>query len=240
MKKLLLIFLPAVLLFSCNSSNDPDPVPTSGNITGSVLLFNESSGSVSPAGMKVSVENLVPEKSALTNAEGKFTLENVPFGTYTLIYEKSGYGLFKKPEIEHKSTSTPITDSPSLGQLSTSTVTEFSATKSGTSIETSLTTSPAGNSSNRRYVRYFFSDSPNVSATNYKGFSATFIVQDAPYTKIFTAADLTQIGISATVTVYIRAYGDSFFSNSYLDPVTKKTVFPNLNPTTVGAASVTF
>ena len=95
MKKLIAFILPISFLISCNSSNDPDPVPTSGNISGSVLLFNESSGSVSPAGMKVSVENLVPEKSAVTNAEGKFTLENVPFGTYTLVYEKSGYGLFK-------------------------------------------------------------------------------------------------------------------------------------------------
>lgn len=241
MKRLFPLILSISFLISCNSSsNNPDPDPTSGNITGSVLLFDEGSANQSPAGMKVTVENLSPEKSALTDNSGKFSIPDVPFGTYALVYEKTGFGVFKKTGIEHKTTSTPITDIPSLGQLSTTSVTVLSATQSGKTIETSVTTSPAGNNANRRYVRFFFGDAPTTSSTNYKAFSPIYVVQDAPYTRVFTEAELTQFGVTLSGTVYVRAYGDSFFSNSYVDPQTQKTIFPNLNPTTVGAVSVTF
>jgi len=240
MKKLIAFILPISLLISCNSSNDPVPVPTSGNITGSVLLFDEGSGSISPSGMKVTVENLVPEKSAVTDNAGKFTITEVPFQTYTLVYEKTGFGVFKKPALAHQNPSTPITDIPSLGQLSTTSVTALTATRSGRTIETAVTTSPAGNNANRRYVRFFFGDTPTTSSTNYKAFSPVYVVQDAPYTRVFTEAELTQFGLTLSGTVYVRAYGDSFFSNSYVDSQSKKSIFPNLNATTVGAASVTF
>ncbi|WP_157963172.1 carboxypeptidase-like regulatory domain-containing protein [Algoriphagus litoralis] len=241
MKKLNILLIASCFLISCNStSNTPDPDPTSGDITGSVLLFDEGIANQSPSGMKVTVENLTPEKSAITDNSGKFSIPDVPFGTYALVYEKTGFGVFKKTGIEHTSAATPITDIPSLGQLSTTSVTELSATPSGKTIQTSVTTSPPGNNANRRYVRFFFGDTPDVSSTKYKAFSPIYVVQDAPYTRVFTEAELNQFGITVTGTIHIRAYGESFFSNSYVDPQTQKTIFPNLNPTTVGAVSVSF
>ncbi|TNF42398.1 MAG: carboxypeptidase regulatory-like domain-containing protein [Cytophagales bacterium] len=222
------------------SSDDPLPEPTSGTITGSVFLFDESSTNLNPSGMRISVENLTPTRSALTDNEGKFSIADVPFGTYTLTFEKEGYGTFKKTEVKHESPLTPITDIPSLGQLSTTSVTEITAQVSGTAIETFVTTSPVANNSNRRYIRYFFSDSPDVSFTNYKGFSLVYVVQDTPYYRVFTPVELNQIGIVPTGTIYIRAYGDSFLSNTYVDPQTQKTIFPNINPNSTGVASVTF
>lgn len=226
-------------LVSCGSDT-PAPAPTSGTISGSVLLFDEGSARQDDAGMKVTVENSSPAISAVTDAAGKFQLPNVPFGNHVLVYEKAGYGTFKRAVTDHKLTSTPLTDIPSLGKLSTTTVTAVELTKSGTTLITAVVTSPVGNAGNRRYIRYFFSDTPDVSNTNYKGFSPTYVVQDAPYSKNFTGAELAGFGVSATGTLHVRVYGDSFFTNDYVDPVSNKRVFPNLNATTVASQSVTF
>lgn len=226
-------------LVSCGSDT-LDPAPTSGTISGSVLLFDEGSTRQEDAGMKVTVENSSPAISAVTDATGKFQISNVPFGNHVLVYEKTGYGTFKKKVTDHKAASTPITDTPSLGKVSTTTITAVELGITGGNLVTAVTTSPAGNSGNRRYIRYFFSDTPDVSNTNYKGFSPTYIVQDAPYSKTFTAAELTGFGVSATGTLHVRVYGDSFFTNDYVDPVSNKRVFPNLNATTVASKSVTF
>ncbi len=228
------------LLVSCGGDDsDPDP-DTVANISGSVLLFTEGSAPASSnSGMKVSVEGLGSQFSVLTDAAGKFVLEDVPFGTYTLLYEKEGYGTFKRPGLEHKAGGTVLTDIPSLGQLSTTKVTQLNASPNGTGVEVSVTTDPGGNSGNRRYVRFFFSTQSTVSSTNYQVVSGTFISQENPFGRTFTRTELAALGLAPGTVVFIRAYGDSVFSNSYVDPVTNKTVFPNLNPTSAPGVSVT-
>ncbi|AMQ56925.1 carboxypeptidase-like regulatory domain-containing protein [Algoriphagus sanaruensis] len=240
MRKLGYILVLGLLCSSCGNSENPDTLPTSGAITGSVLLFGEGSASLPPAGMKVSIENSSPPIEATTDNAGKFTLENVPFGTYTLSYEKEGFGTYKKPEIVHEAVISPISITPSLGQLSSTQVIEVRMEKSGSSLITYVTTNPAASINSRRYIRYFFGTTPNVSASNYTAYSETYVVQDTPYYRTFAPSQLSQLGLNPTGTIYMRVYGDSFFSNDYLDPVTKKRVFPNLNPNTVAAKSVTF
>lgn len=240
MRKLVYILVFGLLCSSCGNSENPDTLPTSGAITGSVLLFGEGSASLLPAGMQVSIENSNQLIKATTDNSGKFTLENVPFGTYTLSYEKEGFGTYKKPEVLHEAVLTPITITPSLGQLSTTQVTEVRMERSGSTLITYVTTDPVGSINSRRYIRYFFGTTPDVSSTKYTAYSETYVVQDTPYYRTFAASQLTQLGINPTGTIYMRVYGDSFFSNEYLDSNTKKMVFPNLNPTTVSAKSVQF
>lgn len=75
--------------------------------------------------MNVKVVGTTPLIQTTTNAEGKFTLPEVPFATYTLEYSKTGFGTFKKIGVIHGTNgqATFISDIPSLGQLSTTTVT---------------------------------------------------------------------------------------------------------------------
>ena len=95
-----LILMLFLLGTSCSDSNDNDqPTPTSANITGSVNLFDDGVTEIDNSNMTVSVEG--SSISAITNDSGQFTLSNVPFGTITLVYEKNGYGTFKKFNIVH-------------------------------------------------------------------------------------------------------------------------------------------
>ena len=100
MKTKLLILFISILIFSCSGeSNDiSPPAPTSGNIFGSVNLYDEGTSQIDNSGMTISVEGTAIQ--AISDAAGDFTLMDVPFGTYTIVYEKTGYGTFKKFNVD--------------------------------------------------------------------------------------------------------------------------------------------
>lgn len=231
--------LALLALAACdNDDNTPDPA-TKADITGSVRLYNEGTARLPDEGMTVRLEGITPATSAVTGPDGKFTLADVPFGTYTLVYEKTGFGTFRQFNVAHTDTGGPtiLTSTTSLGQSSTTAVTALAASVSGTDVMLSITTDPAGSNGNTRYVRYVLSTSPLVSATDYMYVSPGLVAQINPYTGTLTRAALQQAGFGIGQTVYARAYGDSFWSNDYADPLLGRKVFPNLNASSAEAVS---
>ncbi len=231
----LILFL-LVLGTSCSKDNDNDPpAPTSANVSGSVNLFDEGITEIDNSNMTVSVEGT--SISATTNASGQYTLSNVPFGTITLVYEKNDYGTFKRFNVDHNGGDTFIPETPSLGQVSTTSITNLTATDNGTEITLGATTDPAGNVGNTRYIRFFFSTQANVSSTNFEAALETLPAQINPRNLNLTNASLVALGFSSGQTVYARCYGESFWSNQYDDPNSGTTIFPNLNPNAATAVS---
>ena len=90
-----------LIMASCSSSDDSPAPSTQANISGSVNLYDESTTLVDKSNMTVRVLGTTPVITALTDADGKFVLTNVPFGTYTLEYEKTGYGTYQKTGLIH-------------------------------------------------------------------------------------------------------------------------------------------
>ena len=232
-----LVLLLFVLVTSCSDSNNNTPL-TSGNITGSVDLFDEGVMQIDNSNMTVKIEGT--QFSARTDANGNFTLTDVPFGTYILIYEKSGYGTFKKFNLEHTNTgsSTVITETPALGQISTTSITNLilSSSSSFPAI-ISATTNPEANNSNPRYIRYFFSTAPSVSNENYEDAIETFQVAISPYNFNLSQATIDALGYPSGTRVYVKCYGESYYGNNYADPNLGRDIFPNLNPTSAAAVS---
>lgn len=223
---------------SCSKDEDPGPDPiTKANITGSVNLYDEGTTQVDNSNMTVMAEGTTPSISATSDANGNFTLADVPFGTYTLRYEKAGYGTFKKIDVEHLNNASAIPNTPSLGEVSTTQITNLEANGSGNAIVISVTTNPAGSTGNTRYVRYFLSTDSNVSNENYTYVSPGLLSQINPKEITLSNNDLTSAGFSTGQTVFVKVYGDSFWSNAYDDPDLGRTVFPNLNMTSENAAS---
>lgn len=241
MKLKYLTFSLVVLLgiSSCSEDEDstPDPI-TKANITGSVNLYDEGTTRVDNSNMTVKLEGTTPSMSSITDFEGKFTLTDVPYGNYTLIYEKLGFGTFKKVDIEHLNNVTAILNTPSLGEISTTQITNLEADVSGNDIIISVTTNPAGSNGNRRYVRCFLDTDSNVSNETYTYYSPGLISQINPYKITLSQNDLTNAGFPSGQTVNVKVYGDSFWSNEYDDPDLGRKVFPNLN--TISVSSVTF
>ena len=231
--------LMSLLIFtSCSKDDDPTPEPiTKANIIGSVNLYDEGVTQIDNSNMTVQVQGT--GLSAITDADGDFTLLDIPFGTYAIIFEKSGFGTFKKFDLEHTNTgsSTIITENPSLGEISTTQVTALTSSVNGNDIQISITTNPAGNNGNTRYVRYFLSADPNVSNENYTYYSPGLVSQINPFEITLSQNNLSGAGFSSGQTVYVKVYGDSFWSNEYDDPDLGRKVFPNLNMTSANSVS---
>lgn len=227
---------------SCSKDEDhaPDPI-TKANIIGSVNLYDEGVTKIDNSNMTVSVEGISPTISVKTDANGRFTLSDVKFGTYTLIYEKSGFGTFKRFDLEHTNTgnSTIITSAPSLGKISTTKITDLKTTVNGNDVLLSVTTNPAGSIGvgNTRYLRYFLSTASNVSNENYIYFSPVLISQINPKEITLLSSTLSAAGFSKGETVFIKVYGDSFWSNTYYDTNLGRDIFPNLNMTSANSVS---
>lgn len=236
-----IVLLLAVIGFvSCNNDDEMNDEATFANISGTVILYDEGTNKTDNAGMTVKTEGSGAVITSLTDAGGKFTLKDVPFGNYTLVFEKAGYGTFKKFDIKHTSADSPaiLTETPSLGQKSTTQITALTVNNSGGEIVISATTSPAGNAGNRRYIRFFYSKSSTVSAESYTYVSQGMVSQINPYTLTLSKSTLTGMGFASGTTVYVKVYGDSFWSNEYAVPQKEAKVFPNLN--TVSANAVSF
>lgn len=222
-----------------DEDNNPPPA-TAGTVNGSVNLYDEDINEIDPTGMTIRTDENNDVKTT-TDGAGEFSLENLPFGTYTIVYEKDGYGTFRKYEIEHQSSTgniTFITENPSLGQFSTTEVINLTATENNDVVTISATTSPDGSQADTRYIRYFFSTSADVSNENYDAVLETFPVNINPYNLNLNDESFKALGFSSGTTVYTKCYGESFWSNSYEDPKLGRTIFPNLNQNS--AASVEF
>ncbi|NVJ89601.1 MAG: carboxypeptidase regulatory-like domain-containing protein [Flavobacteriaceae bacterium] len=226
-------------LTSCSKDENLDATPvTMANITGSVNLYDEGTTKIDNLGMTVTVEGTSPLISATTDINGKYTLMDVPFGTYTILYQKSGYGTFKRFNVEHKDGNTFIPDTPSLGQKSTTTITNLTVSSNANfPVIISVTTNPAGSQANTRYIRFFFSTNPNISNENYDSYLETSQTNISPNNLNLSQASLDALDFTSGSTVYVKCYGESFWGNSYSDPNLNRDIFPNLNLNSAPAVS---
>lgn len=221
-----------LLLATCKKEEKPEPV-TKADITGSVNLFDEGKTPMDGAGMTISIEGTDPVLSATSNTNGVFTLMDIPFGKYNIIYSKTGYGTYKIFGIEHTGgecgCTTIIRETPSLGKKSTRRINSLSAGQSGSDIILSLSTIPVADIEDPGYIRLFFHTEAKVSHTNYLKFLGNFEIKSEPATIKLSQTDLKDLGFYKGTTVYVTAYGDSFHTNEYTDPEQNSIVFPNLS-----------
>lgn len=134
-------------------------------------------------------------------------------------------------------TATVLTTISSFGQVSATAVTALTAEISGTDVLVNATTDPAGSSSNKRYLRFFYSANSDVSNTGQNSFSDVYIAQINPYTHTLSKTDLNNMNFASGTSVYVRAYGESFWSNSYVDATSGKPIFPNINSNSANSVS---
>jgi hypothetical protein len=222
--------LVSLLAVSCKKDNTPIPVITTGNMVGSVSLYNERNNQLpSSAGMTVSIDGT--GFSTTTAANGSYQFANVPNDVYTLTFSKEGFGTYKLIGYSHTATggASSVVPAKSLGQLSTTTVVGHFVNVFSDSVRVGANINPAASASERRGYRIFFGENSSLSKNNYKYFSPVYSTSNTPSVK-FGKDELYAMGFAPGSLVYFRFYGESFFSNDYLDESTGKMVFPNLNP----------
>ena len=234
-KLLMLLALP--LITNCKK-DEPEPETPKGNISGSVVLYDEATTMVSDSGMTVYVDGY-ESKGSVTDTGGVFLVAGIPLGTHTLLYTKDGYGTFKifDFEIKEQNKTVDVVEIPNLGKKSPSAVTNLVNVVQGTDVNLFISTDPQGSSSHTTYVRVFLSTDAGVSNTNYQGFTDVVSITSNPGFHTLTQAKLKSLGFTSGSTLYAKAYGESVYSNDYVDPADGVRVFPNENPTAANAVN---
>ncbi|KAB2809983.1 hypothetical protein [Phaeocystidibacter luteus] len=112
----------------------------------------------------------------------------------------------------------------------------LSVTSNANEIEITYEMSPAANSNTPRYALVFLFEGSNVSPANYTAFTEVRQANSSPTTITITASELSDFGFTSGEQIYVRVYGDSFYSNDYEE--NGASVFPNVNLTSAQAVSV--
>ena len=238
MKKIIvpvLLALLAVTSYSCldddNGLKDPD-------IYGYVHLYDESGYSIDNHSMFVTALNADVEVKGITDVMGMYVIKNVPYGECKLVFEKEGFGTYVLNGIKHSADGKPTFVSliPMLSEKTTTTIKVLTNEVSGDTIFVTVITNPPATVKENRYIRLFFDDNAAVSDSTYKSFSEQFTASKTPFTVEMKKDYFYDMGFQSGQTIFVKAYGDSFYSNDYLNEGSIR-VFPNLNHETPPALS---
>ena len=227
-------------LYSC-TKDEPDPTPgvSKADIFGSMKLFGEGQTQIDNAGMAVRIEGTNPLITDTSDADGNFRLSDVPFGLPTIVYSKEGYGTYKLINFPHDNTGQHNQlPTPVLGQLSSTAVTELTFTMGIDNVRLFITIDPEGTVDEPKYVRLFFGSFSTVDFNEYTSTFNLTIKTPGPEEVLLTPIQLSNLGFPSGETVFVKVYGDSFYSNDYFDPGSGFQVFTNVNP--ISASDVTF
>jgi hypothetical protein len=219
------------------STASTDGLSLTGDWHGFVALHDEYGVPLaSDSGVMVTVFNVGhPGPSAVSTGDGSYTLPSIHTGVYTLTYTGAGLATFVRPEIGFTGGSTQFLGLEDLSTPSTGTVTNLTATPSLSGdtvvITGTIAAPPAGLG---RYVRLFYAPTNGVSSgpTSY-AVSATYRVTKAAFVLPITGLDLATLRstIGAGNTAYLVAYGDSYYTDAYVDTTSGNTVYPNVSTT---------
>jgi hypothetical protein len=235
-----LLLTTLVTAFSCDKKDTNDdttpPTPT-GVLSGTVQTWDDKLNQTTDAGgITVSILSATDSSSTTTDATGKFQFDKLPFGTYTLVFSKVGYGTMKMFGISHAANTTPtIVPNINFGKIAATAVTRLTYYDSvfqgqpGVRLRYGFTPGPSA--TNTALARYFLGIDSTVSSTHYTTYDTTLYKFGSYSVKAgYTFSDLKKLGFTAGQTVYIRLYADSYINNSYVDSTTGLRVFPNVNP----------
>jgi hypothetical protein len=78
-----IVLISSIMFFSCSNNDDSNPTPSQAAISGSVILYDESTTLTDKSNMTVAVMGTNPLIQNTNDTDGTFELPNVPFGTYT-------------------------------------------------------------------------------------------------------------------------------------------------------------
>jgi hypothetical protein len=234
------IFPALFTLVFITACNDPEIIEKS-DLFGSVILYDEGTTKIpTKEGMRVTLQGSLKDTlQTTTDEEGKFRFSNVDADLYRLIFEKDNFGKHTVENFLHKGQplGTPLDPIPSLGQKSSTEVVSIEAIVNTNRVFILAGTNQAASINNPKYLRFFFSTSPALTNREYTKATETYVAKIDPFELTLTKDQLLNMEFDSGQRVYVRCYGDSFWSNAYTDSETGTKIFSNLNPISAAATS---
>ena len=239
-KKQLIYLFACAMAFCFMACSKYEGSPTEGKLSGSVVAWNDKNGLITDkSNITVTIDYPI-NRSTITDANGKYSFDNLDFDKYDISFSKAGYGTYKIYSYNHSyNIITAQTDNVippiAFAQISTNAINSLVLTKTNYNGQPGFTftvnVSPTPTTLNRSYVRYFLSTSNTVSSSNYLAYTPAIGTSLATATDGFSYDELTGMGFLKGQTIYMKGYGESVRGNDYDDPNLRRRIFPNLNPT---------
>jgi len=221
-------------LAACDSTTDPGGIAIAARaaITGVVALTDVGGApSADNGGVIVSADG--SSATTITDRDGRWRLDGLASGAYTLSFTKAGYGVMRAPGVR---SGTALADTVRIGQIPpyAAVVDELQiSTEFGDSaivVRGHLTAPPPANATLTAVI-LLWSDRAEVTPsdpTSYALWSASF--GNGASTDFVAVEPLAQVraALSGTDDAYVTAYPSSAACSCYDDPVTKRRVFVSL------------
>lgn len=236
MPRMIYPFPLAVLLAltNCGKQSDPVPTPTPTLVSsdnayaGTVKLVDEFGVAVTDAsGVQVDITDTSPTWTTTSNGGGsfEFSSKSVPAGTHQLRFSKQGYGTGRL-----LNAATGTNPSITLGQLPTTLIT-VKVVKAGSSYLVQGTTTQRPTATQPRFYRLFLlpKNAAAPISTGYYLTSAGPIAADGTFAVTFSSRELSAAGFKTGDNIWVFAGGDNPAATTYVDPTSKKAVYPAAN-----------
>jgi len=228
-----------------------------GDLTGFVRLRTEAQVAVTDqSSLSVTAESNGIRTTAVTDQTGKFTLPNLVMGTYTLTYERNGYGTTKAFGIQHiggASAPNPVPIQTVQAESATR-VNNLRLVKADLSSFFSSFGNPVfqfaatrvddkGSTCNCRFVMVYFSKDPTPTPTLHSASLRLTIGHEQGKEFIDSERSVNFVKgatpFKAGETVYAIAYGSSRPA-PYYDPTTERWYDTALNPNPSNSIRITW
>jgi Carboxypeptidase regulatory-like domain len=218
---LLMYLFSGLLLFSCEGVEGPAGPALRGELIGNFSLVLDQFGKpmVDKGGIEVLVEGTTPEKKSATDAIGKFLVNDLPTGTYQLVFSKPGFQTKKVFSFQFTGGNMPVYyEAPLFSELSNTTIVGFSAEATDENnsnpakysmIKFLRSINPVSTSAAPRNLVAYVHTLPSVSSQSYS-FSPINLTNDESIIRFDKIASGTKL--------YAIAYATSASCSGYYDP----------------------
>jgi hypothetical protein len=242
--KIILISTMLLILFVTDSCEKVGPAgpegpagsALTGSLVGFITLYDEFGNLVADkSGVIVSIDGYLPATSSTTNSAGRYEIDDLPTGTYDLIFSKTGYATYKSLSLSFVGGVKPRVFNAILVQQTTTLISSLTlSVYSSTQMTISCTLSPAIPSGYARYLRFFFSKSSSISGTNY----LTTLSTGSSSTSLSTIRTFDKVTYPSGTTLYAIAFGESYYTYGYQDLISGLQVYSTISTTGSNIASI--
>ena len=163
MKQFLIIILFAFII-GCKGDPGPTGIPLSGNIAGSVVLYDDLQIEYYPDGVTVSIEGT--SFSTMSLKDGSWEITGVPAGIYTIRYSKPGFFTIKNYTVQFVGGGTLYLEEQRLGLIPSVVVSKINVSSVDTLFRINVNGAISASSSKYRYILTVFSKAPIVKESD--------------------------------------------------------------------------
>lgn len=243
LKLLAVITLIGFMLIGCKGDTGPaGPAGSagfslSGRLYGYVNLYDYNGN---PIENKSSVTVAAEEAGivAMTDSLGRFILNGLTTGIYTISFSKPGYGVYRERGVQFVGGGDACYGTAWLYGIAMYVVTDLVATTSPGKVSVVGKLSGVLPKPDNRQPILFISTSQNVSSDPHNYIFSLGSRATDSLTTIITTEHFNKYSIRSGETVYIVAYGGTLYTMSYADFATGRYFSPTLNPTPSNIVSV--